>query len=47
MAHELTHALEDQYFHIEEWSKAVHTNGDATLARDAVLEGSAMAAMVD
>jgi hypothetical protein len=47
MAHELTHALEDQYFRIEEWSKAVHTNGDATLARDAVLEGSAMAAMVD
>jgi len=47
MAHELTHALEDQYFHIEEWSKAVHSNGDATLARDAVLEGSAMAAMVD
>jgi hypothetical protein len=47
MAHELTHALEDQYFHIEEWSKAVLTNGDATMARDAVLEGSAMAAMID
>src|SRR5215471_3469307 len=47
MAHELTHALEDQYFHIEAWSKAVHTNGDATLAREAVLEGSAMAAMID
>ena len=47
MAHELTHALEDQYFHIEEWSKAVHSNGDATLARDAVLEGSAMVAMID
>ncbi|HWZ96543.1 MAG TPA: hypothetical protein VN025_02160 [Candidatus Dormibacteraeota bacterium] len=47
MAHELTHALEDQYFHIEEWVKAVHANGDATLARDAVLEGSAMAAMFD
>lgn len=47
MAHELTHALEDQYFHIEDWSKAVQTNGDATMARDAVLEGSAMAAMVD
>jgi len=47
MSHELTHALEDQYFHIEQWSKAVHENGDATLARDAVLEGSATAAMVD
>src|SRR5215831_5481027 len=47
MSHELTHALEDQYFRIEQWSKAVHDNGDATLARDAVLEGSATAAMVD
>ncbi len=47
MAHELTHALEDQYFHIEAWSKAVKNNGDATLAREAVLEGSAMAAMFD
>ena len=47
MAHELTHALEDQHFQIEVWSKAAHGNGDASLARDAVLEGSAMAAMVD
>jgi hypothetical protein len=47
MSHELTHALEDQYFRIEPWSKAVHENGDATLARDAVLEGSATAAMLD
>src|SRR5215469_14872061 len=47
MAHELTHALEDQHFHIEEWSRAARPNEDAELARDAVLEGSAMAAMVD
>lgn len=47
MAHELTHALEDQHFHIEAWSKAPRPNDDAELARDAVLEGSAMAAMVD
>ena len=47
MAHELTHALEDQHFHIEAWSKAARPNDDAELARDAVLEGSAMAAMVD
>jgi len=47
MAHELTHALEDQYFHIEAWSKAAKSNGDATMAREAVLEGSAMAAMFD
>jgi hypothetical protein len=47
MAHELTHALEDQHFHIESWVKAARPNEDAELARDAVLEGSAMAAMVD
>jgi hypothetical protein len=47
MAHELTHALEDQHFQIEKWSRAARPNDDAELARDAVLEGSAMAAMVD
>jgi hypothetical protein len=47
MAHELTHALEDQHFQIESWLKAARPNEDAELARDAVLEGSAMAAMVD
>lgn len=47
MAHELTHALEDQHFQIEAWLKAAKPNGDAELAREAVLEGSAMAAMVD
>jgi len=47
MAHELTHALEDQHFNIEPWVKAARPNEDAELAREAVLEGSAMAAMVD
>src|SRR5262244_1738771 len=47
MAHELTHALEDQHFNIEPWVKAARPNDDAELARDAVLEGSAVAAMVD
>jgi len=47
MAHELTHALEDQHFQIEAWVKAARPNEDAELARDSVLEGSAMAAMVD
>src|SRR6266851_3190513 len=47
MAHELTHALEDQHFKIETWLKAARPNEDAELARDAVLEGSAMAAMID
>ncbi len=47
MAHELTHALEDQSFHIDPWIKAARPNDDAELARDAVSEGSAMAAMVN
>src|SRR4029077_1696006 len=47
MAHELTHALEDQHFNIEPWVRAARPNDDAELARGAVLEGSAMAAMVD
>lgn len=47
MAHELTHALDDQYFHLQKWQKAVRSNDDASLARDAVVEGSALAAMMD
>lgn len=47
MAHELTHALEDQSFHIDPWIKAARPNDDAELARDSVSEGSALAAMVD
>src|ERR1700730_3497675 len=47
MAHELTHALQDQHFRIEDWAKAARPNDDAELARESVLEGSAMAAMVD
>src|SRR3989454_11594789 len=47
MAHELTHALEDQHFQIEAWVRGAKPNEDAELARDSVLEGSAMAAMVD
>jgi hypothetical protein len=47
MAHELTHALQDQHFQLEQWSKAAKDNDDAGFARDAVLEGSAMIAMID
>jgi hypothetical protein len=47
MAHELTHALQDQHYKIEAWVKAARPNDDAELARESVLEGSAMAAMVD
>ncbi|HTP42940.1 MAG TPA: hypothetical protein VMJ13_00160 [Candidatus Acidoferrum sp.] len=47
MSHELTHALEDQSFHIDPWIKSARPNDDAELAREAVSEGSALAAMVD
>jgi hypothetical protein len=47
MAHELTHALEDQHFDIDPWIKAARPNDDAELARQSVSEGSALAAMVD
>ena len=47
MAHELTHALQDQYFHVEKWEEEVKANDDASLARESVLEGSAMIAMYD
>jgi hypothetical protein len=47
MAHELTHALQDQHFKIEAWMKAARPNDDAEMAREALLEGSAMAAMLD
>jgi len=47
MSHELTHALEDQSFHIDPWIKAARPNDDSELAREAVSEGSALAAMVD
>lgn len=47
MAHELTHALVDQSFGLDEWIKAARPNDDAELARDSVSEGSAVAAMLD
>jgi len=47
MSHELTHALQDQYFHIEAWVHAARPNDDAELARESVLEGSAMAGMLE
>jgi hypothetical protein len=47
MAHELTHALQDQHFKIADWVKAARPNDDAEGAREAVLEGSAVAAMID
>ncbi len=47
MSHELTHALEDQSFNVDPWIKAARPDDDAEMARDAVSEGTALAAMVD
>jgi hypothetical protein len=47
MSHELTHALQDQHFHIDKWTDVAKPDDDAELARDAVIEGSAIAAMID
>ncbi|HTR46926.1 MAG TPA: hypothetical protein VMM16_06020 [Verrucomicrobiae bacterium] len=47
MSHELTHALEDQSFDVEKWIKTARPNDDAEMARNAVSEGTALAAMVD
>ena len=45
LAHELTHALQDQNFGLEHYMKAVQNDSDAEAARQAVVEGYATAAM--
>ncbi len=58
MAHELTHALQDQNFDLEKWVKAAEprkkgnpqmeiASDEQIAARQAVVEGQAMAAMID
>src|SRR5207249_8122965 len=46
LAHELTHALQDQNFDLKKFLEAEKKNDDATAARQAVAEGHAMAAMI-
>ena len=46
LAHELTHALQDQSFDMSKFLHAERQNDDATSARQAVVEGYAMAAMM-
>jgi len=46
LAHELTHALQDQSFDLDKFLHAERQNDDATSARQAVVEGYAMAAMM-
>lgn len=58
LAHELTHALQDQNFGLEKWVREGNGSGkhglreevesdEAVAARDAVVEGQAMAVMID
>ncbi len=46
LAHELTHALQDQNFNLTEFMRAVRGNDDSTAARHALMEGHATAAMM-
>jgi hypothetical protein len=47
MAHEIDHALQDQHFHLRRWMAADKKNADATLARQALVEGDGMALMME
>jgi len=46
LAHELTHALQDQHFDLQKFLRAERANDDATNARQALAEGHAMATAV-
>ena len=46
LAHELTHALQDQSYDLEKFLKAAREDDDASAAREAVVEGHATAAMI-
>jgi hypothetical protein len=46
LAHELTHALQDQSFNLDRFLRAVEDNDDESNARQAVVEGYATAAMM-
>ena len=45
MAHELTHALQDQSFNLKPFLTPLQDNSDATTARQAIVEGDAVIAM--
>src|SRR5205809_433150 len=46
LSHELTHALQDQNYDLDKFLHAARDNDDATSARQAIVEGHAMAAMM-
>jgi hypothetical protein len=47
MAHELTHALQDQHFDLEAYLEPTEGNDDSTLARSALIEGEGLLVMLD
>jgi hypothetical protein len=47
MAHELTHALQDQHFGLAAWMKVVDGDDDASAARQALVEGDGVALMIE
>lgn len=47
MAHELTHALQDQYFDLERFTSRIPGNDDEMLARAALVEGEALLIMLE
>jgi len=46
IAHELTHALQDQHFNLDEFTERIEGNSDAVLARASVIEGEATLVMM-
>ncbi|MCB9564640.1 MAG: hypothetical protein H6708_30005 [Kofleriaceae bacterium] len=47
MAHEIVHALQDQHFDLERYADVPENEGDAQLARQAVVEGDGMVSMIE
>lgn len=47
LAHEIQHALQDQYFDLQKFSAPLKEEGDAQLARSAVVEGDGTAVMLE
>jgi hypothetical protein len=47
MAHEIDHALQDQHFGLRSWMAVEKKNADATLARQALVEGDGLALMIE
>jgi hypothetical protein len=47
MAHEIDHALQDQHFNLRKWMAADRKNADATIARQALVEGDGLALMIE